>query len=117
MRNEDLFRRMQEQYGKEYAEFFRTEFGSSSNLCPYCKTATLRKLWIGDPAREVDGKIWAKWYKWCESCLRGIYCPLGTYYMPENEPYIPWGNEIALKSALPAGLQLIKPTRSTPESP
>jgi hypothetical protein len=57
--------------------------------------------------------VWAKWYMWCQSCLRGIYCPVGTYYVPEGEQYIPYGDEEALERALPPGLNLIYPNPST----
>ena len=114
MRDEHLFNRMQEQYGKEYAEFLWTGFKGSSNLCPYCKTDTLKMLWLADTSRKIDGMVWAKWYKWCDSCLKGIYCPVGTYGVPENEPSIQWGDNEALGRALPTGLRLIKPTHDTP---
>jgi hypothetical protein len=108
MRDEHLFNRMQEQYGKEYAEFLWTGFKGSSNLCPYCKTDTLKMLWLADTSRKIDGMVWAKWYKWCDSCLRGTYC------VPENEPSIQWGDNEALGRALPTGLRLIKPAHDTP---
>jgi hypothetical protein len=117
MDNEYLHQRMLKQYGGEYTEFLWTDFKGSSKLCPYCKTDTLRRLWIGDHGRVIDGKVWAKWYKWCESCLRGIYCPLGTYSVPEGEPYINWGDQEALRQALPAGLKLIKPVRALDKAP
>jgi hypothetical protein len=109
MTPEDWFARFREQYGEEYARFLLVEFSEGPRLCPYCKTDTLRKLWLGDPSRKLSDSIWGKWYLWCESCLKGIYCPLGTYAVPKGESYIQWGDESALQKILPPGLQLIRP--------
>jgi len=98
-------------YGEEYTGFLLIDFVDPLRLCPYCEIETIRKLWLGDPAREVDGKKWGKWYMWCESCLRGIYCPLGSFRVPKDEPYIQWGDKVALKQALPLELKLIEHPR------
>ena len=108
MTSQDLFQRFQTEFGEEYAKFLLSDFGPSPRLCPYCETETLRKLWLGDPTRKIDDLIWAKFYMWCESCLRGIYCPPGSYRVPKGKPYKKWGDEAALMQALPSGLQLIE---------
>jgi hypothetical protein len=104
-----MFERFKEQYGEDYAKFLQADFGPPPHLCPYCQTETLRKLWLGDTARKLGDSIWAKWYLWCKSCLRGIYCPIGTYAVPRGEPYIQWGDDAALKRSLPSELKLVKP--------
>ena len=104
-----LLPRFRKAYGEEYARFLLGDFGPPPHLCPYCQTETLRKLWLGDSTHKLGDSTWGKWYMWCESCLRGIYCPIGTYGVPQGEPYIPWGDDAALKRALPEGLRLIKP--------
>ena len=103
-------------YGEEYTRFLMVDFVPPPRICPYCETETIRKLWIGDPAREVDGKVWAKWYMWCESCLRGIYCPLGSFRVPKGESYIRWGDKDALGKEIPIGLKLIKHPRFAKQS-
>jgi len=102
-------KRFREQYGEEYAKFLLVDFAPPPRLCPFCQTETIRKLWLGNPNVKRGDSIWGKWYMWCESCLRGIYCPLGTYAVPPEEPYIPWGDKSALAQALPSGLRLIHP--------
>jgi hypothetical protein len=104
-----LLARFKEQYGEEYAQFLWADF-VDPQLCPYCRTETLRKLWLGDPNKGPVDSVWGKWYMWCQSCLRGIYCPLGTYAVPLGQPFIRWGDEAALRRALPADLRLLKPT-------
>lgn len=113
MISEDLFPRFRTQYGEEYARFLRAAFGDPSSLCPHCQRRSLRKLWVGDPRKKLGSSIWGKWYLWCDSCMQGIYCPLGTYAVPQGEPYIQWGDKVALSQALPAGLQLINPVSSS----
>lgn len=107
--------RFQEAYGEEYARFLLIDFGPPPRRCPYCQTETIRKLWLGDPAAKRGESIWGKWYMWCGLCLRGIRCPLGSYAVPKGEPYIKWGDETALKQALPDDLRLIAP-HSSPAS-
>jgi hypothetical protein len=60
--------------------------------------------------------VWAKWYMWCESCLRGIYCPLGSFRVPKSQSYLQWGDKVALKQALPPGLKLIQHPRIEQQS-
>ena len=101
-------------YGEEFTRFLETDF-SQSPTCPFCGEETLHKLWLGDSKNQVDGRVWGKWYRWCESCLKGIYCPLGSYRIPPGTPFIPWGDEAALKNALPAELQFIQPVPFQPQ--
>jgi len=103
--------RFRQQYGEEYAEFLAADWGPPPHLCPYCQTKTLRKLLIGDPSKKIGNSISAKWYMWCETCLRGIYCPPGNYAVPAGKPYVTRGDEAAIRSALPAGLKLIQPVK------
>jgi hypothetical protein len=109
MGSPDLLARFSQSFGEEYAVFLVADWGPPPHLCPHCQTETLRKLLIGDPLRKVGQSISAKWYMWCETCLRGIYCPPGTYAVPTGKPYITKGDDDAIKSALPAGLKLIRP--------
>ena len=114
MESQHLWARFRESFGEEYAAFLTADWGPPPHLCPSCGTQTLRKLLIADPARKVGNSIWAKWYMWCEKCLRGIYCPPGTYSVPAGKPYVVWGDKAAIESALPAGLKLIQPVKMTP---
>jgi hypothetical protein len=107
-----LAERFRQEYGAEYARFLLADFAPPPRLCPNCQTETLRKLWLGDTASKRGDSVWGKWYMWCESCLQGIYCPVGTYTVPKGEPFIRWGDDGALKEALPAGLRLITPISS-----
>ena len=109
MASQDLMARFRQQYGEEYADFLTADWGPAPHLFPCCRTETLRKLLIGDTSRKVGESISAKWYMWCESCLRGIYCPPGTYAVPPGKPYVNKGDETAIKAALPPGLKLIQP--------
>jgi hypothetical protein len=104
-----LTQRFREQYGDEYTRFLLLAFAEPPFKCPSCQAPTIRMLWLGDPEHPLGDSVWGKWYLWCESCLRGIYCPLGTYAVPRNEPYIRWGDKVALKRALPPQLRLIQP--------
>jgi hypothetical protein len=113
MASQDLLARFRQQYGEEYAEFLTADWGPPPHICPYCGTETLRKLLIGDPARKLGNSIWAKWYMWCEKCLRGIYCPPGTYAVPPGKPYVRWGDTDAIEKTLPAGLKLIKTVKQS----
>jgi len=61
----------------------------------------------GKPNDAIDGKMWAKWYFWCDKCFAGIRCPLGTWRIPRTTPYILHGDEKALVAALPENLKLI----------
>ena len=103
--------RFRQEYGLEYAAFLAVHWGPPPRLCPFCGTETIHKLVIGDPARASGDRIAAKWYMWCSSCLRGIYCPPGNYFVPANKPWIPKGDEDAIRKALPAGLKLIEPVK------
>src|SRR5215471_1000172 len=104
-----LEERFREQYGDEYTNFLLIDFGPPPRVCPYCRAETIRKLWLGDPGHPRNDSVWGKWYMWCETCLRGIYCPLGSYIVPVGQPYVVWGDPAALKKALPQGLRLIEP--------
>ena len=110
MGSQELRARFRQQFGEEYTAFLMADWGPKPHVCPFCLTETLRKLLIGDPARKIGDQISAKWYMWCESCFRGIYCPPGTYFVRPGMHYVLKGDEDAIKSALPAGLKLIKPT-------
>jgi hypothetical protein len=94
---------------EQYTAFLRVRRSPPPRTCPYCQTDTIRLLWLGDPDFVIDGEIWGKWYLWCERCLKGIRCPLGSYTVPPGEPYVRWGDDEALKRALPSELQLIVP--------
>jgi hypothetical protein len=103
-----LRQQFEKKYGREYSEFLAAD-EVASRICPRCRTETLRKLWLGEPNTKMGDSVWGKWYLWCETCLTGIYCPFGTHQVPIGETYISWGDEAALKKALPAGLRLIRP--------
>jgi|SRR5580658_3635435 hypothetical protein len=111
MGSQDLLARFRQSYGEEYADLLTADWGPPPHVCPFCLTPTLRKLLLGDPTHKVGNSIWAKWYMWCDKCLRGIYCPPGTYAVPPGKPYVRWGDEAAIESALPAGLKLIHRAR------
>jgi hypothetical protein len=111
MESQYVLARFRQEYGKEYADFLTADWGPPPHLCPYCLTETLRKLLIGDPSRPMGKSVAAKWYMWCESCLRGLYCPPGTYAVPPGKPYVTKGDEAAIRSALPSGLKLIVPVK------
>jgi hypothetical protein len=110
MASQELLARFRQSYGEEYADFLTADWGPRPHVCPFCGTETLRKLLIGDPESKLGNSIRAKWYMWCEKCLRGIYCPPGTYTVPPGKAYVAKGDEAAIRNALPAGLKLIERT-------
>jgi hypothetical protein len=112
MASQELFERFRQSFGEEYAAFLTADWGPKPHLCPLCGTETLHKLLIGDPSRKVGNSIAAKWYMWCQKCLRGIYCPPGVYAVPPGKPYVPKGDEAAVRNALPQGLRLIQPVKA-----
>lgn len=99
-------------YGLEFWQFWSIFIGYAPRICPRCHSHSIRILHIGLPRNRVGGKIWCKWYLWCDSCLNGIYCPPGSYWISPNEPYILWGDNKTLKDALPKDLHLIKPQQA-----
>ena len=105
----ELPERWKREYGEEYASFLVLTFERVPRKCPNCHAEAIKMLWLGDPTDRRGDSIWGKWYLWCGSCLKGIYNPLGSYIVPKNEPYILWGDDHAIKRALPKGLQLIRP--------
>jgi hypothetical protein len=104
-----LLEKLRQQFGNEYAAFLFADWGPPPHLCPYCLTESLHKLLIGDPSRKIGNSISAKWYLWCDKCLRGIYCPPGNYAVRPGKSYVLKGDEVAIRSALPSGLRLIEP--------
>ena len=76
-------------------------------MCPKCGSTSFTTLWLAKPNKAIDGKIWAKWYFWCDKCLYGIRCPLGTWRISRETPYILHDDEKALAAALPENLKLI----------
>jgi hypothetical protein len=107
----ELIERAKKEFGPEYFPFWLLYFGQGPRVCPKCHSDAIKILYLGLPRHRVDGKIWCKRYLWCDSCLHGIYCPLGTYRIPITEPHILWGDEKPLKEALPSGLKLIQRAR------
>jgi hypothetical protein len=104
---EGLIDRLRKQYSPEYMEFLSVNMGYSPKVCPKCGNGSFTTLWLADPSNAIDGRMWAKWYFWCDKCLCGIRCPLGTYRIPRETPYILHGDERVLAAALPADLKLI----------
>jgi hypothetical protein len=108
----DFVERAKNVYGIEYWKFWAIFWGFAPETCPKCGCKSIRTLNLALPNNRAAGKMWFKWYLWCESCLNGIYCPLGTYWLEPSRPYILWGDREALRQALPENLHLIKPTVS-----
>jgi hypothetical protein len=99
--------RIRKQFAPEYAEFLLIQMEYLPQICPNCRNQTFTTLWLAMPNNAIDGKMWAKWYFWCDKCLSGIRCPLGTWRIPRTTPYILHGDEEALAAALPENLRLI----------
>lgn len=97
---------------EEYAAFRRVALQHPPRTYPYCQTQTIRMLWLGDPDSVIAEQIWGKWYLWCEQCLKGIRPFFQSSRVPPGEPYIRWGDDEALKRALPSGLRLVFPATS-----
>ena len=108
MGSQELRARFRQTYGEEYGDFLVADWGPPPHVCPFCGTETLRKLLIGEPPERADESVAVKWYKWCERCFQGIYCPPGTYRVRAGVAYVRKGDEDAIRKALPAGLKLIK---------
>jgi hypothetical protein len=106
--NTKLLEKLRKEYGPEYFEFWAIFAGLAPGTCPKCQSEDVRTLYLSLPNNSAAGKIWSKWYLWCDSCLNGIYCPPGTYRVAITEPHILWGDEAALKKVLPEGLRLIQ---------
>lgn len=70
-------------------------------VCPKCGNGSFTTLWLTKPNSAINGQMWAKWYFWCDKCLSGIRCPLGTWRIPRTTPYILHGDGQALAAALP----------------
>jgi hypothetical protein len=104
---EEFVDRIRKQFSPEYAEFLLIQMGHSPTVCPNCGNTSFTTLWLAKPNNAIDGKMWAKWYFWCDKCLSGIRCPLGTWRIPRTTPYILHGDEQALAAALPENLKLI----------
>jgi hypothetical protein len=104
---EELIERVKKQFSPEYAELVLIQAGYSAKVCPKCGSTSFTTLWLAKPNRGSDGQMWAKWYFWCDKCLTGIRCPLGTWYIPRTTPYILHGDDKALTAALPENLKLI----------
>jgi hypothetical protein len=104
---EEFVEGIRKQYAPEYAEFFLIQMGHSPKVCPKCGNGSFTTLWLADPRNAIEGKMWAKWYFWCDKCFSGIRCPLGTWRIPRTTPYILHGDEKALAAALPENLRLI----------
>jgi hypothetical protein len=98
---------IRKQYSPEYAEFFLVQMGYSPQVCPKSGNGSFTTLWLAKPNDAINGKVWAKWYFWCDKCFSGIRCPLGTWRIPRETPYILHGGEKALADALPSNLKLI----------
>ena len=104
---EEVIDRIRKQFSPKYAEFLLIQMGHSPKVCPNCSDTSFTTLWLADPRNAIDGKMWAKWYFWCDKCFSGIRCPLGTWRIPRSTPYILYGDEEALAAALPEKLNLI----------
>ena len=70
---------IRKQFSPEYAEFPLLQMGYSPQACPKCGNGSFTTLWLAKPNDAIDGKMWAKWYFWCDKCFSGIRCPLGTW--------------------------------------
>jgi hypothetical protein len=104
---EEFVEGIRKQYSPEYAEFLLIQMAHSPNVCPKCGNGSFTTLWLADPRNAIEGKMWAKWYFWCDKCFSGIRCPPGTWRIPRTTPYILHCDEKALAAALPQNLRLI----------
>jgi hypothetical protein len=105
---------IRKQFSPEYAEFLLVQMGYSPQVCPKCGNGSFTTLWLAKPNNAINGKMWAKWYFWCDKCFSGIRCPLGTWWISRTTPYILHGDEKALTAALPENLKLI-PQKLVPQ--
>jgi len=106
---DEFLERAKRSFGQEFWEYWIIYLGVAPAVCPKCKTESIRILRLADPSRKVGRQIWSKWYLWCQSCLHGIYCPPGTYFVKKGQPYILWNDRKALEKNLPKALKLIRP--------
>jgi hypothetical protein len=104
---EEFVEGIRKQFSLEYAEFLLAQMGYSPQVCPKCGNGSFTTLWLAKPNNAIDGKMWAKWYFWCDKCFSGIRCPLGTWGISRTTPYILHGDEKALAAALPENLKMI----------
>jgi hypothetical protein len=104
---EEFVGRIRKQFSPEYAEFLLIQMGHSPKVCPKCGSTSFTTLWLAKPNKASNDEMWAKWYFWCDKCLSGIRCPLGTWRIPRTTPYILHCDEEALAAALPENLKLI----------
>jgi hypothetical protein len=109
---EEIAERIRKQYATDYAEFLLVQMGYLPQVCPKCQNKSFSTLWLADPRNPINGKLWAKWYFWCNECLSGIYCPLGTWRISRATPHILYGDKKAIRAALPKKLKLIQLNRS-----
>jgi hypothetical protein len=101
------------EHGQEYRHFLLIQIAHLPLICSKCQNKSFTPLWLTDPRNPIDGRLWAKFYFWCEQCHTGIYCPLGTWRIPRTTPHIGYRDEEALKAALPPDLKLIKSPRAS----
>ena len=104
---EELAERIRNQFSPEYADFLLVHMEYSPRICPKCGNGSFTTLWLAKPNDAINGKMWAKWYFWCDRCLSGIRCPLGTWRIARETRYILHGDEKALAAALPENLKLV----------
>ena len=103
---DEIAQGIRKQFSPEYAEFLLVQMGYSPKVCPKCGNGSTT-LWLAKPNDAINGKMWAKWYFWCDRCLSGIRCPLGTWRIARETRYILHGDEKALAAALPENLKLV----------
>jgi len=104
---EEFVEGIRKQFSREYAEFLLVQMKYSPQVCPKCGNGSFTTLWLAKPNNAINGKMWAKWYFWCDKCISGIRCPMGTWRISRTTPYILHGDEKALAAALPENLKLI----------
>jgi hypothetical protein len=68
---EELVDRIRKQFSPEYGEFLLIQAGYSPKVCPKCGSTSFTTLWLAKPNDAIDGKMWAKWYFWCDKCFAG----------------------------------------------
>lgn len=108
---EEMVQGLLKEHGQEYGQFLLIQMGYLPPICPNCQNKSFTTLWLADPRHPIDGTLWAKFYFWCEECHTGIRCPLGRWRIPRTTPHILYGDEQALKAALPPDIKLIRSPR------
>jgi hypothetical protein len=106
---EELIQRIRRQYAPDYADFLLVQMGYLPRVCPNCRNTSFTTLWLADPRDPIDGRLWAKWYFWCDNCLLGIYCPMGSWSIPRATDHILDSDQHAISAALPDNLVLLQP--------